>query len=85
MCIRSCVGDLVGEFTGKIRTWMQKPEISRFCICVYNFKLFEISAKFQGFFLKFLTSLTVANEVQFIGKDFVAWRSQEYNHHMLGH
>ena len=63
---------------------MQKSKTSRFCIWAATLSSWEILARFQGFSFQFFDPFTVANEVKFIGKDLVAWRSQEYNHHMLG-
>ena len=60
---------------------MQKSKTSRFCISATALNSWEILARFQGFSFQFFDHFTVANEFQFIGKDFVAWRAQGYNHH----
>ena len=60
---------------------MQKSKTSKFCIWAAALSSWEILARFQGFSFRFFDLVSVANEVQLIGKDFVALRSQEYNHH----
>ena len=67
----------------KLEFGCKKQKLNRFRVWAVASISWEILACFKGL-VSNLPPLTVANEVQFIGKDLGAWRSQEYNHHMLG-
>ena len=64
---------------------MQESKANRFCIFVFAVLDSWNFSRGSRLFLSQISDLfTVANVVQFIGKDLVAWRNQRYNHHMLG-
>ena len=53
-----------------------------FCIC--SFGLLEFQKGLKDFSFSKIRPLYSCNGFQFMAKDIVACRDQEYNHHMLG-
>ena len=62
----------------------RNQKLTGFVCCVCSFWTLGISAGFKAFLSQISDPFTVANVVQFIGNDLVAWRNQRYSHHMLG-
>ena len=63
-----------------MNTTIKNKQVLYLCL---QFRIFGNFIKVSMFFsLNFSVGpLIVVNEVQFIGKNFVAWRSQKYQHH----